>query len=156
MKRLPAVLSLLLLLAQTPVLADSVFGNRPNLKGVIRMSELLEHPDRYLNKDIRVEGIATDVCPKRGCWMKVSGLDKKGSLMVKVQDGEMVFPLSARGKSLVLQGRLVKSVMPRHDVLELEQARAEKAGQKFDPASVKGDRVMYMFKPTGVLIHDGK
>lgn len=145
---------IVLLISQTPSLAlDKVFGKRPTLKGVIKISELLEHPEKYLNKDLRVEGIATDVCPKRGCWMKVQSDRKKESLMVKVNDGEMVFPIAAKGKHIVLQGRLVKSVMPKHDVIEIEKQRAEKAGKKFDPASVKGDRVMYMFKPTGVIIN---
>lgn len=155
MKKFLLSAAALLLMVQTPAIsAEKLFGQRPALPGVVRMNELLEHPDKYLNKVIKVEGIATDVCPKRGCWMKVSGKDRKGSLMVKVNDGEMVFPMNARGKNIVLQGKLTKSVMPRHDVIELEKARAEKAGQKFDPSSIKGDRVMYMFKPTGVLIQD--
>lgn len=156
MKRL-LLISLAAMLLQLPTLAaDTLFGKAPTLKGVVKISELLEHPAKYLNKDIRVEGIATDVCPKRGCWMKIQSDRKKESMIVKVPDGEMVFPMSARGKNIVLQGRLVKSVLPKHDVIELEKARAEKAGKKFDPASVKGDRVSYLFKPTGVIIRNAK
>lgn len=33
-------------------------------------------------------------------------------------------------------------------------AQAEKAGKKFDPASVKGPRISYVFQPTGVIVQD--
>lgn len=134
--------------------AESVFGERPKLKGLVKISTLLEHPKDYLGKEIKIEGIAMDVCPKRGCWMKIKSDRKKESLLIKVNDGEMVFPMSARGKNTVLQGRLVQSSMPEHEVIELEKARAEKAGKKFDPASVKGPRISYKFIPSGVIIQD--
>lgn len=133
-------------------LADTVFGKRPVLKDVVKISTLLDQPEQYLNKEIKVEGIATDVCPMRGCWMKIQSDRKKESLLIKVNDGEMVFPMSARGKNTVIQGKLVKRTIPVKEVIELEKARAEKAGQKFDPASVKGPRTLYMFQPTGVII----
>ena len=137
-----------------PALADAVFGKRPVLKDVVKISTLLDQPEQYLNKEIKVEGIATDVCPMRGCWMKIQSDRKKESLLIKVNDGEMVFPISARGKNTVIQGKLVKRSIPVNEVIELEKARAEKAGKKFDPASVKGPRTVYMFKPSGVVIAD--
>lgn len=135
-------------------LADTVFGTRPVLKDVVKISTLLDNPEQYLNKEIKVEGIATDVCPMRGCWMRIQSDRKKESLLIKVNDGEMVFPMSARGKSTVIQGKLVKRTLPVKEVIEIEKARAEKAGTQFDAASVKGPRTIYMFKPSGVVIAD--
>lgn len=154
---LKKTLSLALLMAlsfSSLAQAESVFGERPKLKDVVKISTLLEHPEKYLGKDIKIEGIAMDVCPKRGCWMKIKSDRKKESLLIKVNDGEMVFPMSARGKNTVIQGRLIKSTLPKHEVIEIEKARAEKAGEKFDPASVSGPRISYKFVPTGVIIQD--
>jgi len=141
-------------LAGPAAFADTVFGNRPALKDVVKISTLLDNPAQYLNKEIKVEGIATDVCPMRGCWMKIQSDRKKESLLIKVNDGEMVFPMSARGKNIVLQGKLVKRTIPVNEVIEIEAARAKKAGKKFDPASVKGPRTVYMFQPSGVVVQD--
>jgi hypothetical protein len=152
-KFLALALSLSTLLSlSSPVLAETVFGKRPVLKNVILISQLLDHPDKYVGKEIRVEGIATDVCPTRGCWMKIQSDRKQQSLVLKVNDGEMVFPISARGKQIVVQGKLVKKVMLVKDVIELEQARAKEKGKKFDPASVKGPRISYVFQPSGVVV----
>ncbi|MGV3525998.1 MAG: DUF4920 domain-containing protein [Candidatus Sericytochromatia bacterium] len=154
MKIVSATLALTTLLTlSSPVWAETVFGKAPALTNVIKISALLDNPEQYLNKEIRVEGIATDVCPMRGCWMKVQSDRKQQSLLIKVNDGEMVFPMSARGKHVVLQGKLVKKVMPVKDVIEIEKARAKKEGKPFDAASVKGPRISYVFQPSGVVIH---
>ncbi len=147
-------LSLSLYLSTSALAADKVFGERPNLKDTVKISQILDAPEKYLGKVIQVEGIVMDVCPMRGCWMKVKSDRKKENLFIKVNDGEMVFPMSARGKNTVIKGKLVKQVMPVKDVIEVEKARAEKKGEKFDPKSVKGPRTSYMFKPIGVVIQD--
>ncbi|MGE3726135.1 MAG: DUF4920 domain-containing protein [Candidatus Sericytochromatia bacterium] len=154
MKSFAATLTLLTLLGlSNPVGAETLFGKAPSLKNVIKISALLEHPEHYLGKEIRVEGIATDVCPMRGCWMKIQSDRKKQSLILKVNDGEMVFPMSARGKHIVVQGKLVKKVMPLKDVIEIERERAKKENKPFNPASIKGPRISYVFQPSGVVVH---
>lgn len=132
--------------------ADQVFGNRPTLKDAIPVSTLLDAPEKYLGKTIKIQGIATDVCPMRGCWMKIQSDRKKESLLIKVNDGEMVFPISARGKHTVIQGTLIKKMMPIKEVIEIEAARAKKAGKAFNPKSITSPRTVYMFKPSGVVI----
>ena len=141
-----------LLLMPSAFAADQVFGDRPNLKGTIPVSTLLDAPQKYLGKTVKIQGIATDVCPMRGCWMKIQSDRKKESLLIKVNDGEMVFPLSAQGKHTVIQGKLVKKMIPIKEVIEIEAARAKKAGKAFDPKSIKSPRTVYMFQPTGVVI----
>ncbi len=153
-KVLSLLLTTSLILIPGAQAADKIFGERPALKNTVKISAILDAPEKYLGKVIQVEGIVMDVCPMRGCWMKVKSDRKKENLFIKVNDGEMVFPMSARGKNTVIKGKLVKQVMPLKDVIEIEKARAEKKGEKFDPASVKGPRTSYMFKPIGVVIQD--
>ena len=85
--------------------ADKIFGERPSLKNTVKISAILDAPEKYLGKVIQVEGIVMDVCPMRGCWMKVKSDRKKENLFIKVNDGEMVFPMSARGKNTVIKGK---------------------------------------------------
>lgn len=154
LKILSLALTASLLFTTTASAADKVFGERPNLKNTVKISQILDAPEKYLGKVIQVEGIVMDVCPMRGCWMKVKSDRKKENLFIKVNDGEMVFPMSARGKNTVIKGKLVKKTMPMKDVIEIEKARAEKKGEAFDPKSVKGPRISYMFQPIGVVIED--
>lgn len=152
MKRMIVLCSLALSLTAGSAMADQLLGIRPTVKGAIPISTLLDHPEQYVGKEIKIEGIATDVCPKRGCWMRIQSDRKKESLLIKVNDGEMVFPMSAKGKNLVLQGKLFKKMMSKEEVIEIEKARATKMGKKFDPASVTGPRPVYSFQPSGVVI----
>ena len=55
-----------------------------------------------------VSGIISEVCPMRGCWMKISSDNPEEFIIVKVADGEIVFPLSANGKTVIAEGQFVK------------------------------------------------
>lgn len=140
--------------AVSPALADDVFGKRPQIKDAVQISQLLEHPEKYLGREIKIQGIAMDVCPMRGCWMKIKSDKKRQSLLVKVKDGEMVFPMSARGKHTVIQGKLLKRVLSVKQQREMGAERAKETGKSFDPKSITQPKVLYSFSPTGVVIQD--
>lgn len=135
---------------------DDIFGQPIKVKDAVQISEILAKPQKYLNKEIKVQGIVTNVCPMRGCWMKVQSDKKRQSLFIKVKDGEMVFPMSARGRHSVLQGKLVKRMMPIKEVIEVEREKAKKANKPFDPKSITKPRTVYMFVPSGVVIKEKK
>ena len=61
---------------------------------------------------------------------------------VKIAGGEVDFTVE-----------LTTPACPLKDVIEIERERAKKAGKPFDPASVKGPRISYVFQPSGVVIH---
>jgi hypothetical protein len=68
---------------------------------------ILADVDGYAGKVVRVEGTVAAVCQKRGCWMEIAGAGG-ASIRIKVKDGEVVFPPSAQGKSVVAEGVVVK------------------------------------------------
>ncbi len=70
-------------------------------------ADVVTRIDELAGKVVRVEGTATGVCEKRGCWMAVTGTDGQ-EIRVKVKDGEVVFPVSARGKKVIAEGVAVK------------------------------------------------
>jgi ABC-2 type transport system permease protein len=63
-------------------------------------------PTKYNTMPVRVEGMVLDVCPKRGCWFELAGGKPGAKLKFKVTDGEMVFPVDAKGKYAVAQGEV--------------------------------------------------
>ena len=54
-----------------------VYGKGVTLTEATAVSAILDNPDTYLGKMVRVEGMIIEVCAKRGCWMYVAG-DRQG------------------------------------------------------------------------------
>ena len=44
----------------------------------------------------------------RGCWINVKDNDSESVIRVKVTDGEIIFPLSSKGKQVNVQGIFTK------------------------------------------------
>ncbi len=64
---------------------------------------LLAKPADFVGKKVAVEGTITDVCQTRGCWMQLTD-DKGQSIRVKVDDGVIVFPYTAKGQKAAAEG----------------------------------------------------
>lgn len=136
-----------------PAAEGTVYGKGVAGPDVVKISELLTQPDRYVGKTVRVEGLVTDVCSKRGCWMEVAGDREFESLRVKVDDGVIVFPMDAKGKRAVAEGVFTKIDLTQDEALQHAKHMAEERGQKFDPATAKDvPTVLYQIRGTGAVI----
>jgi hypothetical protein len=69
-------------------------------------AQVLADVDGHAGKTVRVAGTVAAVCPMRGCWMDVAGASGE-SIRIKVRDGQIVFPGSAVGKKVVVEGGVV-------------------------------------------------
>ena len=90
--------------------ADPVgtYGKNITLQIKNQISNLLNSPQSYLGENVLVSGEVTEVCPMRGCWIDVKDLDSDSNIRIKVTDGKIVFPLSAKGKHVDVQGKFIK------------------------------------------------
>ena len=70
----------------------------------VKISEILENPKNYEGKKVLVEGTILNVCAKRGCWIELASDKEFETIRVKVKDGEIVFPMEAKGKTAVVEG----------------------------------------------------
>lgn len=136
--------------------ADSLFGEPVNLNILVPISTLMASPNHYVGKELTVEGTIVSVCSKRGCWMELATDDSFDRLRVKVRDGEMVFPIRARGQKAYATGAL-EAIK-----LDLEQTRAylghqaQQHNKPFDPESVTQALTFYQLHPYGVEIRDAE
>ncbi len=55
-----------------------------------------------------VEGTITDVCPKKGCWMRVT--DGTQELFVRFKDYGFFVPMNAAGHEVVMHGTAVREL----------------------------------------------
>lgn len=80
--------------------AATLFGAVVDKTAAIPVEQLLMQPASYLDKVVTISGKINSVCSKQGCWMKFTATSALGPFRIKVRDGEMVFPLSAKAKQL--------------------------------------------------------
>ena len=85
-----------------PANPGDVYGAKTTAKGAIDIAKL---PAALAKKDsigqTKVIAKVLDVCPKKGCWMKVQ-VDDSTTAFVKMKDYAFFVPLDVIGKTVVL------------------------------------------------------
>ena len=155
MRRLSRSLFLAFTLLPLAALAadEARFGKAFEEPTAVKADEFLANPDAWVGKRVRVEGLVTDVCPKKGCWLRLAGdKDQTRTVTFKVKDGVMVFPVSAKGKRADVEGTLKKIELTQEQATARAKHMAEEKKVPFDPKSVKGPEVIYQIDGTGAVI----
>lgn len=136
------------------VFAGSVkkLGKELTLKNKTKVSEILKKPESFVGKKVLIEGMVVDVCSKRGCWMEIASDKSFQKIKVKVNDGEIVFPMEAKGKTAKVEGTVYQIKMTKEQVIEKKTEEAKEKGKTFDPNSVKGPETIYQIKGLGAEI----
>ncbi len=137
----------------TPTLAATQrFGSEVDLKALTPVSRIVAAPDQYLEKQLTVQGRIHSVCSNKGCWMQLESDQANQQFKIKVRDGDMVFPVSARGKTAFATGKLHKMELDLESSREHLADIAQRQQKSFDPASVTQPLVLLQLVPTGVEI----
>lgn len=145
MKKLLVSMLAMSMLYAIPVIAKDLtpMGKEISLKETTKVSDVLAKPSAFVGKTVLIQGKVLDVCTERGCWMKVSSDKKKENIIIKVKDGEMVFPLDAKGKDVSIEGELFEVKMSKKMEGEMKKDHHKKE-------DYKEAKKVYMFKPVGV------
>jgi hypothetical protein len=143
-----------LLVTGTLLAAEVKLGKPLELKEPVSIAEVTAKPETYVDKTVQVKGKVTEVCQMMGCWMAIADSASNKSIRVKVNDGEIVFPKDAAGKTAIAEGKLVKLSLTREQAIAQAKHEAEEQGRKFDPKSVKGPSVTYQIQGTGAVLLD--
>ncbi len=133
-------------------MAAEKFGKGLTLSQPTPVATILASPDQYVGKTVQVRGKVSEVCTMMGCWMQL--VDNKDGMRIKVNDGEIMFPKDAVGKTATAEGMLKKLVLSKEQAIARAKHEAEEQGRKFDPASVKSGGVLYQVQGTGAVLVD--
>lgn len=87
------------------------YGKELSLKDKTSVSAILASPEKFDGKKVLVEGKILNVCQGMGCWIEVSGENEEEKIMVKVEDGVIVFPKDSKGKTALVEG-IIAEVQP--------------------------------------------
>jgi len=169
MRRVMTITLALAFIATLPVFAGGdadEYGDGVTIEQAVAVETLLASPDDYIGKTVRVDGVITGVCKKRGCWMQVTDPETGNGVRIKVDDGVIVFPYEAMGKKASAEGVFEAITLSpeqvearaAQQVVEHDHAEGESC-DKTDPkkegagcdAPVQDNRI-YMIKGTGAVI----
>jgi hypothetical protein len=127
------------------VAEETKLGAGVSLKDSTPIKALIEKPADYTGKMVRIDGVATAVCEEMGCWMAIAPADdpKGPTVRLKVEDGVIKFPVSARGKLVSAEGTF-------EEIKSKDEHANEAAGEhaKHDASASK----KYQIAATGALI----
>jgi len=104
------------------------YGSVIDLKEFKQIKMLIDNADEYLNTDVLISGTILEICPMRGCWINVKDNDSESNIRVKVTDGEIVFPLSSKGKQVDVQGTFIKLIFSEEQAKMWKIHLAEEQG----------------------------
>ncbi len=130
------------------------YGEELTLAETTRISQILDDPESYVGQRLLVEGTVVNVCEMRGCWLELASDRDFEKLRIKVDDGVIVFPMSARGQKARVEGVFEKLTLTEEEALEQARHQAEEHGTEFDPSVVSGPATIYQLKGIGALIED--
>jgi len=147
-----AILSILVV-AVLCFAAERKLGQPLTLQAQTPIKNLVDSPEPYVGKVVQVKGKVTEVCEKMGCWTNL--VDAGGKMIkIKVNDGEIVFPKTAVGRTAIAEGTLKKFELTREQAVARAKHEAEEQGRTFNPESVKGGITIYQIAGTGAVLLD--
>ena len=135
-------------LATVSVVAqETKLGAGVTIKDATPIASLVNTPDQFVGKKVRVDGVVTAVCTDMGCWLALGAADNPDQA-VRFQadhDGKIVFPMSLMGQKASAEGMFVKIGAGDHEAKEAarEHAHSQPTAAEF------GDR--YQFEVTGAV-----
>ncbi|NRA60014.1 MAG: DUF4920 domain-containing protein [Psychrobium sp.] len=141
----------LCLISYSHAQSGDVLQQNVDMSVITSIDKILNNPNNYLSSAVTIEGTVVAVCKKRGCWAEVATANGN-KIRVKVKDGVIVIPMSARGKTAFVTGLLTPLTLTKQQaVLHLEHM-AKDAGQSFDRNSVTGPLTIYQLRASAIKI----
>ena len=157
MRRSRNVLFLLVLFAlaacqSAPAFEGDPYGEALTLSEVTEVSSILADPSAWVGQRVLIRGEVKEVCAKKGCWMDIA--HPEGLIQVKVADDVIVFPLSARGRTAVVEGTVEALELSAEDAFAAAAHRAEEQGEAFDSTAVFAPTTTYRIQGIGAILLD--
>ncbi len=128
------------------------YGKKISLDKKTSISEILAHPQKFDGKKVLVEGAVVDVCESRGCWIKLASDKEFESIVFKVEDGVITFPMSAKGKNASAEGVVSVTTLSKEERIERGKKQAAEEGTTFDPSTITGPKTTVRIMGEGAVI----
>jgi len=81
------------------------YGEKVNPHGAVDIADMPAKLEKKETIDTKIKAKVLDVCPKKGCWIKLEVNDST-TAFVKMKDYGFFLPVSAKGKTVVIDGEV--------------------------------------------------
>lgn len=105
------------------------YGAKVKPAGAIALADIAnELENKTILSDIKIKAKILDVCPNKGCWLKLE-LPNGNQATVKMKDYGFFVPLAAKGKTVVIDGNAALKTTPvselKHFAEDAKKSKAE-------------------------------
>ncbi|RYY59384.1 MAG: DUF4920 domain-containing protein [Chitinophagaceae bacterium] len=104
------------------------YGEKPTTEGAIAIAEIPAKLEKSETVETKVRAKVLDVCPKKGCWVKLQ-VDDSTTAFVKMKDYAFFLPTAVKGKTVVLDGtakiKTVSVAELKHYAEDAKKSKAE-------------------------------
>jgi hypothetical protein len=147
--KLRSLAVLTLLVVPVCVGAQTTYGAGVTLAKATAFTTLLERPNTLEGQTVRVDGVITSVCATAGCgWIGMSGSggsDYGNSVFVRFDGGKIVFPKSAVGQRVSVEGVIL-------NVARDPDPQTKEIAAEFGRENLGGGAPFWELKATGAVI----
>lgn len=127
------------------------YGEKVNPEGALNINDVVAKLNGGSEfENVKVKAKIVEVCPKKGCWLKLE-LNDGSTAMVKMKDYGFFLPLAAKGKNVVIEGEVK---LKTTSVAELKHYAedAKKTKEEIDAITKPEKEVKVMAK--GIVVVD--
>lgn len=131
------------------------YGAGVTLTTSVGIGELLASPEKFVGKKVRVDGVVTAVCAKRGCWMMLTDPEREMGIRIKVEDGVIVFPMEAMGRKASAEGifEVINPAGERHEGEQHDEPGAGGHSCAEQEKAAKKASATYQIAGTGAIVY---
>ncbi|MEQ8909492.1 MAG: DUF4920 domain-containing protein [Vicingaceae bacterium] len=124
------------------------FGELIDENGALTIDEFATKMNGKDSLKVKISATATDVCQKKGCWMKVQTADG-GKMRIRFKDYGFFVPKDISGKQVVFEGVAFQDTTTVEDLKHY----AEDAGKSAEEiAAITEPEIQTAFMAHGVMI----
>jgi len=131
-----------------PAPVGAHYGARVNAKGAVDIAQLPAQLQKENTLQTKVTAKVIDVCPKKGCWLKLQVNDST-TAFVKMKDYGFFLPLDIKGKTVVLDAEATLKTTP---VEELKHYAKDAKKSKEEIALITQPKEEISLTAKGILV----
>lgn len=127
-------------------------GQPTSEPALVSIDQLLDNPSQWSDQRVRVAGLVSGVCPKKGCWMTLAS-ERGAEVRVQFEDDVVAVPRTAEGHQAWADGIVRLRELTRDEWIAWRSHLAEERDETWDAATAgEGPFQMVSLEGLGVEI----
>lgn len=124
------------------------YGEKITADGAVNMADIPAKLEKAEAIEGKIKAKIVDVCPKKGCWLKLQVNDST-TAMVKMKDYGFFLPVAAKGKTVVIDGEVK---MKTTSVAELKHYAEDAKKSKEEIAAINKPEKEIRVTAKGIVV----